>query len=215
MSNDSIEEESDDLALSRLDIVSCGLGGAILLCLIFSIIRSSPPIVASAPPFINATFIVKDPQVLLNVYLKPPGEAGFEIPLEDFNLAIGRLKPPTERKRNIPLTPPEDIYLLGFSRHGHDAMLLANQTGERRFVVVIERPRPGRWQVEARYQNRADIDKWFAAGKPIAADIGRTVVLRDRSLPPLETVVQWGNQSDFDGLQKLPIQINDGTRTTP
>lgn len=162
------EDTGDPLALSRLDVISCGLGGAVLLGIVFSVVRHKPPAEVSAPPFIliewDVSNVAQDSKVfpLINAVIRTPNGDEFDLPLEDFDSA-GRSKWPVERREpNSPLYESGDFSILGFSRFGDDSPLLRNPSGvlianrndstTPTYQLHIANPIPGPWKIKARYQ---------------------------------------------------------------
>lgn len=160
----------DPLALSRLDVISCGLGGAVLLGIVFTIVRHQAPTTVSAPPFILVEWRVEGEKdgvfPLINAVVQPPnGAKEFDLPIEEFDVRTGRFKPPEKRQQpNSPIYSTAGNYeLLGFSRFGdEEAVRLTKSGGVVRddnassnptFRLRIANPDPGEWHFKARYQN--------------------------------------------------------------
>lgn len=180
MRPDDEPRRSNPLELSRLDLISCALGGAVFLGLIFSVVRQAPPVLTSAPPFIESRWVVRgNPNALLNLRIQPPGHAAFDLPLEELDLESGR---PKQGKAQF-LETLGAFRLLGFSRHGDGAAFLdqPQQVPARVFKLLIHLPAPGPWKLDARYQNRTDLDTKAELEAPRAPIlVERTIVTRDR-----------------------------------
>lgn len=164
----SNDEGGDPLALSRLDVISCGLGGAVLLGIVFSVVRHKPPVEVSAPPFIliewEVSNVVEESKVfpLINAVITTPSGVEFDLPLEDFDSA-GRSKRPVERQEpNSAMYESGDYSILGFSRFGDDSPLLRSPSGALianrndsttpTYQLHIANPVAGPWKIKARYQ---------------------------------------------------------------
>jgi hypothetical protein len=66
------EEEADNLETSQLDVISCGLGAAALLAIVFSIVKDTPPVDLSAPKFVKVVFACDQPKSQFDVIITPP-----------------------------------------------------------------------------------------------------------------------------------------------
>lgn len=165
--DDFDESDLDPLALSRLDVISCGLGGAVLLGLVFSIVRQQSPSTVSSPPFIHVVWEVDSVRdnvhPLINAVITPPDGDSFDLPLEDFDPA-GRLKPLADRRfDNGRLDQLGGFTLLGFSRFGEMSRVLRTKSGDvvrndnespkQVYQLLIANPASGDWTFKARYQN--------------------------------------------------------------
>lgn len=167
--DDQDVEITDPLALSRLDVISCGLGGAVLLGIVFTVVRHQPPAAVSAPPFILIEWKVKSAKdevfPLINAVIQPPaGAEEFDLPLEEFDLRTGRLKSPSMRQKPDSLIYRTGTFeLLGFSRFGDEDPIRTTKAGvvvvddnassTPTFRIRIANPQAGEWQFRARYQN--------------------------------------------------------------
>lgn len=165
------ELAGDPLALSRLDVISCGLGGAVLLGLVFSIVRHETPVNVSAAPFILVEWRVEKcskagVRPLVNVVVTPPPESSsppIDLPIEEFDLRTGLLKDERIRQHTDALIFQKgDFQLMGFSRFGDESGLLTTAGDEVRddnasstpvFRLRIANPEPGPWRFQIRYQN--------------------------------------------------------------
>lgn len=157
------EQGDDTLSMSFLDVISCALGAAVILGLVFSIVRREASVTTSSPEFIRLTLHTasSEPDVhpLLNVIVKPPGHAeGFDLVLEDFDLVRGRPRPRAERRdRGLPI---DNLRLFGFSRHGEHRKFLAgdgqevldaNASDLAVYRLMVKVPEPGEWQFDVRF----------------------------------------------------------------
>lgn len=164
------ELEADTLALSFLDVISCGLGAGIFLGLIFSVTRSSPSVDATAERFLDITFTVDSNDPVLNVFLKPPGKAGYFLPLVELDGHTGKFSAASCAAH------PElnKITFLGFSTFGE----LRIESGTSQvFNFLIEDPAIGDWTVDVLYRHRRDWDeKLTAESAPV--DVKRNWIVR-------------------------------------
>lgn len=195
MRADEEPRRSNPLELSRLDLISCALGGAVFLGLIFSVVRQTPPVLTSAPPFIESRWVVRgEPDALLNLRIKPPEGSAFDLPLEELDLESGRPKGSASSLGALGI-----FRLLGFSRYGRNALFLDQPREEatRVFKLLILQPVPGVWKLEARYQNRADIET-IESLRGERIQVERTIVTRDRPSWSRSCILEPGELSRFD-----------------
>jgi hypothetical protein len=66
------EDDVDNLETSQLDVISCGLGGAALLAIVFSIVKDTPPVELSAPRFVKVVFACDHPKSQFDIVIQPP-----------------------------------------------------------------------------------------------------------------------------------------------
>lgn len=156
-------DSGDKLAMSFLDVISCGFGGAVLLGLIFMVVRYGGATQTSSPDFIHVTWQIQENNSkviypLINAVICPPDGVAFDLDIELFDLITGRLKHNVES----PLLSGEEISILGFSRFGErqvfqtaskDRIRNDNDSSTPQYQLHITNPRPGLWQIGTRYQN--------------------------------------------------------------
>lgn len=185
---DEIEQSTDVVNASALDVISCGLGAAVLLFLILSVVRSQPQESASVEEFITVEFRVsQDSHALVTPLVKVPGRTEpIRIPLLAVDRTTGRFDV-TARKDDVNEDDMNQLAaaatggydLLGFSLEG-DFRARYETTGEDRiFRMHISGPNPGQWRIGARYYNTdpAGPAGQFGRKVPVTA----TVVTRKRS----------------------------------
>jgi hypothetical protein len=185
----SVQSRQDDtLSLSSLDVISCGLGAAVLLGVIFAVVKHESPVTTSSPQFIlvELSAVGQDPvQPLLNVVVQPPHFAyAFDILLEDFDLERGVPKPNAQRLR--PELPIDNFRLLGFSRDGtaeRNETALPNHNAAARAIyrLLIHEPYAGNWGFAARYQGPRNSSRLSAEQVASKVDITLEAITRDSS----------------------------------
>lgn len=169
----SDEEAKEDGALGyiMLDLVSCGLGSAILLGVILSITRYQAPSGVPTAPYLLVRLELKQPassgagepadlNALPNLWIRPPGHKGFDLPIELFNLDTGRVR---SGKELDPHFAPfqmtnSQFYICGFDRHGEGEAYGA--VGAQRvpiYLLLITDPPVGDWEFRVRYMSRRDL----------------------------------------------------------
>lgn len=173
--------EDSTLTYIFLDVISCGLGGAILLGVILAVPREQKALPVSAAPYLVVRVEVEDTAVprddtlpLPNIWLKPPGADGFDLPLEQFDLATGR------SRRGAELHPSlagldrggSQVFVTGFYRHGEgraDLDPAGAPAGAPRaplYELRVTEPPAGEWRFQVRYQNRRDVVAYFGRQPP-------------------------------------------------
>ena len=80
--------------LSQLDVISCALGAAIFLSMIFSVIKERPPQQRSAPDYLYVSWLSDVENADFAFRITPPGgqERVFR-PQEFFNMQLGTMQP--------------------------------------------------------------------------------------------------------------------------
>jgi len=182
------------LGLSQLDVISCALGAAALLSVTFSAVKGSEPPPVRAEAFVDITFETGDPGALLGLVVRPPGvQTPIDLRLEAFDPLTGRLS----QRTSASLSGFGDFILLGFSRSGERLLSPEGSESPSAFKLFIARPAPGQWRVDARYQNRTDLDVWFDYGEILS--ISRTVISRDQGRLTEAVAVAFGAVTNFTG----------------
>jgi hypothetical protein len=131
-------------ALSFIDVLASALGAAVLL---FVILASTPVSIPgraqAAGTFIRYEWtVIGDPGALLRISIKAPlSEAKF-IDLDNFS---------GETVRKCELPGVSSYLLMGFARDAAGG----GQTPDRTYVLRLNQPTPGGWQVGALYYDRA------------------------------------------------------------
>lgn len=163
-------EEEDPLALSRIDVISCGLGGAVLLALVFMLVRHTTPVEVSAPPFITVHWEIVgntgDYTPIITPIVKPPeAPYAFDIHLADFDLEGNQQpKPPGERERSNEYYEPDwgTYTLYGFSRFRPDIDLESEVNPFEATIpnpvyrLNIASPKSGNWRFGVRFESIAE-----------------------------------------------------------
>ena len=150
----------DTVNASALDVISCGLGAAVLLFLVLSIVRADSKASASTDEFIEILISLSGTSDALIVpVLQPPGASkAVVVPLLAIDRVAGRFRPdpaklgvdPDEMSKLIEAA--QEYQMLGFSISG-DYRVSEYKSGKREFRVNILRPKPGEWKISCRYFN--------------------------------------------------------------
>lgn len=201
-------DSGDKLAMSFLDVISCGFGGAVLLGLIFMVVRHGGATQTSSPDFIHVTWQVQENNSkviypLINAVIRPPDGASFDLDIELFDLTTGRLKQNVES----PLLPGEEISILGFSRFGErqvfqtssgDQTRNDNDSSTPQYQLHITNPRPGLWQIGTRYQNVRNftsVPPGALRGNQIKIDVTGITRYSKAPLPSLPSVLGYSEDT--------------------
>lgn len=177
------ELEDAGLTYIYLDVISCGLGGAILLGVILASPREQKPLAVATAPYLSVRAEISSPDgvpdadALPNLWVKPPGAAaGFDLPLEKFDLKTGRARRGVEVHPELAFVGVSEtqIFLTGFYRHDSARAEQLPQDVETRmrgglFEALITEPPAGAWEFRIKYQNRRKIETYLADGKQIPA----------------------------------------------
>jgi hypothetical protein len=168
-------------ALSFIDVLASALGAAVLL---FVILASTPVSVPgkaqAAGTFIRYEWtVIGDPGALLRISIKPPSNDTAFIDLANFS---------GETVRKCELPGVSSYLLMGFARDAAGA----GPSQDRTYVLRLNQPTPGEWEVGVLYYDRAaDI-----SSPPQTIQV-RTVISNDAN--------QTFSPSDF---RKINIQGN-------
>jgi hypothetical protein len=159
------EQTEDTLALSYLDVISCGLGAAVLLFLVLSLVKAqSPALAVPTGKFVVTVFTLTPesgsaPYIRPNVRITPPGGEWAELALENRAEPAGRVGPadfPTDELRSrrfaaLNAAVKDGIYLTGFAfRSDHRLQLVADGAPAKPlvFTVSLLKPTPGEWRID-------------------------------------------------------------------
>lgn len=142
--NDSDNSDAA-LATSQLDIISCGLGAAILLGLVFSIVKDKPPVELSSAQFILVDWWTgpANTDVELHFIVTPPNGPTEEFsPAKWFDLETGQRRP--------------DRPGFKLDEYGDFAVIMKGAgtppDGFRSGPSIwVSSPRAGEWKFQARY----------------------------------------------------------------
>lgn len=145
--------------LSLLDLFACGLGAAVLLGLELMIVRQRPPVDRSPSSAVLLRVSVDDPSALLALVLRHESGARWE---QDLRTLAGS----ASGCGGTPCT------VLGFSHEGSTELDETPNAHGRSYVVHLEGPAAGSWEVGVRYFNR-DIpaDDWTRWSDEVAATV--------------------------------------------
>ena len=159
MSDEFQEDGADPLLVSMLDVLSCGIGAAIILFLSFSVIGNPEEPVPRIGRFLVAEFVVAPPAVAFRPVIRPPAApqsntAGSPLPLLMRKVADDGLVPASGHS----------IILSGFGR----ANVRDDDTrpDERRLVVTVLDPLPGMWSIDLVVSDFRDAFAGGAAPEP-------------------------------------------------
>jgi hypothetical protein len=170
--------DDDSLNYIFLDVISSGLGGAILLGVILAIPKSPKPTTLTAAPYLTVRATVTDtgnpPKPDLdarpNLWIQAPGQPdGFDLPLEAFDPCTGR----SRSAASIPQfaaagVTDSQLFLTGYFRHADgaaDLIPVADEAQAAFYEFQITRPPPGKWTFKMRYQNRRGLTD-LVVGRP-------------------------------------------------
>lgn len=212
--------ESDDGSLGYifLDVISCGLGGALLLGVILAVPKEQQKTAVSTAPYVvlraevwDEKDAVPDFQALPNVWIKPPGaESGFDLPLEQFDLKTGRSRRGVEVHPNLAANGLDNtqLFLTGFFRHAEGVAELAESKDRPSvplYELVIAEPPAGEWEFRIRYQNRRDLLDFLdpAKGKIPAVSVRVAAYAANAStaMPDKGTPLEFGQRGQ-------PVKVN-------
>jgi len=151
---------SDAMSLSSLDVISCGLGAAVLLFLVLSVVRSAPP-AAGSSEFIKIDYVLRE--LRLREPGKPPSPA--TTPSAAYSLAIRPPKAMETIELSVALWDPttgairSGVMLSGEERGRRDLLIAsapsgffvlgptAPDGGEQTLTVYVAGAAPGDWQI--------------------------------------------------------------------
>jgi hypothetical protein len=197
MARRTVDVETDTLSLSFLDLISCGLGGAIFLSLIFSVVRQDKPSALTSQHFLDVTVECADSDAVLNLVVTPPRGAAHFLPVTTFDSVTGLLPVQHELRKS------GEIMLLGFSGYGE--VKLAVKQGQL-YKLLVHDPKPGHWMVEVQYRDRRNWTN-LANGIPKVTVTRKVITSRGEmdSIPAQE--VSFGDGiSQFDGKQPIVVE---------
>lgn len=173
------DQDNDTLSLSRLDVISCALGAAILLFLSLSAIRIQKPSETSATRFLHVSVDLvsgmdrRDSPVITFFVTPPGGQTPIDVPAFAFDPVSGRLR-------------PEATALVSFTRllekgtfHVSGSAIEADR--ERREApasayLTITDPVPGEWLFQFAVTNSRDSFGTVLSGE--AADLKVDGIIR-------------------------------------
>jgi hypothetical protein len=171
-------QDDDSLNYIFLDVISCGLGGAILLGVILAVPKvPKPTAVASAPYLAVRTNVTasdgKTPDVdaLPNIWIQAPGQVdGFDMPLELFDLKTGRVRSTASipQLADVGITNSQ-IFLTGYFRHAEgeaELIPIAKEVKSAYYELILTQPAAGQWKFRIRYQNRRNIADYVGEQAP-------------------------------------------------
>lgn len=197
---DETEQSVDAVNSSALDVLSCGLGAAVLLFMILSVVRSQPKESGSVEEYVTVEFRVKQSShALVTPLVKVPGQTKpIRIPLLAVDRTTGRFDP-SSRKDGVSVDDMNHLAasatgaydLLGFALEG-DYRASYQEAGEDRvFRLHISGPNPGEWQIGARYFNNDSTATGGQFGRKVPVTV--TVVTRKQSFE-FATEMEYGGQ---------------------
>lgn len=144
--------EEDTLQLSFLDVLSCGLGAAVLLFLVFSVIGAKPPESLSAPQFITIWGQFEPADAEIRLFLRPPE------PMKPRMFCVGansaHCRPGTLANGRLTNTDAGAIF----------PQLAPDSANPRHFTLRILEPATGLWRFTFRYDT---------ARRPVSSDLMR------------------------------------------
>lgn len=150
---------TESLSTSFLDVLSNGLGAGILLMVLIAAIPIERP-AAPVPegPFIRGSWtVVDDEGAILSLRLMPPNGSTFDVDLRQLDVpaAYGAL---TLDCRWPGVSPAGRVEIYGFSVAGAAAATSGDNASpkDRTFVLWVNEPMPGDWDVGVIYSNRSD-----------------------------------------------------------
>ncbi|WP_376702509.1 hypothetical protein RQ479_21185 [Mesorhizobium sp. ISC25] len=136
-------------ALSFIDVLASALGAAVLL---FVILASTPVSVAgraqAAGGFIRYEWTISDPAALLRLSIRSPSSSGGDPRFIDLKNFDG------ETVSADGLAGVSSYLLMGFAAGAEDTE--SRQSGKRTYVLRLNQPEKGVWQVGVLYYDRAD-----------------------------------------------------------
>jgi hypothetical protein len=212
-------EEGSMLGYIFLDVISCGLGGAILLGVILAVPRDQKAIAVSTAPYLVVRLEVTDLegkpdlQALPNLWVKPPTGPGADLPLEAFDLKTGRSQPGARvfrgpAARELGRT---EVFLTGFFRHADGAAQVGQDENAMKvplYELRLTEPPAGVWEFRARYQNRRDLGDLLGKGMPaIKARLVGYVAGSGRPAESKETRIEFGGLGEPVTLNVTPGKV--------
>lgn len=156
-----------------LDICTNLFVSAIVLQSAFAIVRSMPPESQGGESIIDAQFDCVNLGHQFNVVVTSPEGLRFEPELADIG-SIGRFL----------IGADTELVVIGCSRfgdlHAQEEAAKADQAGagapaKKSFRVLVLRPTPGNWKVDARFANVVDPSVFAAATAPLTTDLTRHI----------------------------------------
>ena len=159
----SVEDQGPSLRQRYgLDIITNLFATSAFLLQIFSAVRFEPPAATGGRPILDVTFYLPaDPEVVLNVRLRPPGGAWVEIPLEQVRPdGSWGGSPAGGHFRYLGFSHEGNRLLTGPAAAGAADGLRGRPIGK----VVVLNPAPGAWRFDVRYMSRRNLEAWVARG---------------------------------------------------
>lgn len=146
----------DTLSLSRLDVVSCALGAAIILGLVLSVKREIPPVQVPSETVVVVVWQVDSlpdgERPLANLRLQLPSGEAVDLPLDDFTShGVLRAAPKTKAGRLLAASAAE-VVVGGISYFGDSAH--ATSSADPSYSLYLLDPVPGDWHVMMRRFNQ-------------------------------------------------------------
>lgn len=153
MNEGSDEHGGNSLVISQLDVISCGLGGAILLGLVFSVVRTPSPVDTSSPEYIAVEWFASDVNAQFNLIVQPPDGPETELSHDEwFDPRSGGVR--VEKQETFPLREYGVFQIIDY----HKRKKVTGDVFES-FTLFIGAPAEGDWRINVRYADQPE-DQW-------------------------------------------------------
>lgn len=183
------------LGLSFLDVLSNGLGVAVLLFIVLSSMRSAGEVAETGGEhFIRLKWTVFDPQAIIQAWIAPPGGSADPrdfFPLQEADNGSQIFNHPQAKGK---------VVLFGFTDRGSNAALPAGKKEARVYVMRIQAPDEGKWRFGALYVNRADA---LAAMATEPVKVSLEVQVSNNRLAPLEKSIMFAEEVVFHEVEVI------------
>ena len=162
-----LKQDNNSFAISFLDVLSCGFGGAILLFLSFSVIKTPVTVPVNIGKTINLQVIINNQDLVYGLFLIPPEKDKkasqnkmLAFYSDDF-LAGGQLK--NRIKDSLPQNVFQDLFVTGLTPpdiviSNNDSSQISKNLKKTSLIVMINEPQKGQWYLALRPIDKAKPD---------------------------------------------------------
>lgn len=194
--DDEYTNGSDSLAMSQLDVISCGLGGAVLLGLVFSVIGSTPPVETSAPEYVAVEFFTSTDDSVVSLLIRPPDYSEVELDIEEWFDESGHVR--AEKRDSFPLQSFGEFQLIVTQHNARTKRDVDEDGSSEEFdciTILVGSPAGGNWAFNTRFADQSD-ESWSqllsqtASTSPTPLTIWRRFETRLSSSDGIEKIEQ-------------------------
>lgn len=158
--DDDYANGADAMAMSQLDVISCGLGGAVLLGLVFSIVGNTAPIETSAPEYVAVEFFMSDRESVVSLLIRPPEYSELELDVDEWFDESGHVR--LEKQATSPLRSYGEFQLIVSPREKRTKRDVDEDGIPQEYdcvTVLVGAPVGGKWSFNVRFTDQSE-EKW-------------------------------------------------------